>query len=296
MDGLPLLVATRPVEVFLVGAALVLCVALTAWWLVRRLRAPLWRILAGTWPHAVRRVPPLSRLRTPAAWQGGMLLLDLLLGFTIVLLAVDVFFEVADEIDLDEGLGRFDVAISSELARSASGQTLRIFSWLTHLGDAAVQWSIGIAVALFLIVRREWRLAIAWIAAVAGNGVLNRALKAIFQRDRPLHEHAFATVHGWSFPSGHASGAVAVYGMLAYLMCRAAPPPWRMPIAASALLIALLVGYSRVVLQVHYFSDVLAGFLTAGAWLIVCIGAAHVVGVHHAHRLSSGRSTSNGPV
>ena len=108
----------------------------------------------------------------------------------------------------------------------------------------------------------------------------------MFERDRPLHAHAFAEVHGWSFPSGHAAGSVAVYGMLAYLACRAVPPLWRLPIAMMGLMIPLLVGYSRVVLQVHYVSDVLAGYLTAGAWLIVCIGAAHVAGVHHAHRMS----------
>jgi undecaprenyl-diphosphatase len=286
-DRLPLLIATRPVLVFFVGSALVLCAALAAWWLMSRLRAPLWRVLVGTWPHAIRVVPPLSRLRSPAAWQGGTLLLDLLLGFGIVFLAVDVFFEVADEIDLDEGLGRFDLAISSELARSASERTLQIFSWVTHLGDAAVQWGIGIVVALFLAVRRQRLLTIAWIAAVAGNGVLNRALKAVFQRDRPLHEHAFEAVHGWSFPSGHASGALAVYGMLAYLACRAAPPIWRLPIALSGLLIALLVGYSRVVLQVHYFSDVLAGYATGLAWVTLCAGSAEYVRLREGRRAAS---------
>ncbi|MCC2658653.1 MAG: hypothetical protein K0Q76_3761 [Panacagrimonas sp.] len=288
MEGLPLFVATRPLLTFAIAAATVVCAAVLAWWILRRVRGPLWNVLAFTWPRAVGLLPALSRLRTPAAWQGGTLVLDLLLGFGIVLLAVGVFFEVADEIDLDEGLGRFDLAVSTELARSASPETLQTFAAITHLGDAATQWAIGVVVALFLVVRRKRLLTIAWIAAVAGNGVLNRVLKAIFERDRPLHEHGFAEVHGWSFPSGHTAGSVAVYGMLAYLLCRAAPPLWRLPIALSGLAIALLVGYSRVVLQVHYVSDVLAAFLTAGAWLIVCIGAAHVVGVHYAHRASAG--------
>ncbi|MGH8517829.1 MAG: phosphatase PAP2 family protein [Panacagrimonas sp.] len=289
MDSVPQLIAMRPLEVFFVGAAAVLLSAVMAWWIVRRLRAPLWKGLVWVWQRASRTWPDLSRLRLPVAWLGSILLLDLLLGFAVVLTAIGAFFEVADEIDLDEELGAMDNAIASELARSASPATLRTFAWVTHLGDAAVQWGIGIGAALLLVATGRRFLAVTWIAAVAGNGALNRLLKAWFERDRPLHEHGFAMADGWSFPSGHASGAVAVYGMLAYLACRASPPAWRLPIVLAALLVVLLVGYSRVVLQVHYVSDVLAGFLTAGAWLIVCVGAAHMVQVHNRHRSSAPR-------
>jgi undecaprenyl-diphosphatase len=54
---------------------------------------------------------------------------------------------------------------------------------------------------------------LAWIAATAGNGLLTRALKVIFERTRPLHEHGLLSSEGWSFPSGHASGAAAVFTM-----------------------------------------------------------------------------------
>ena len=284
MDSIPLLIATRPLVVFLLGAAAVLLSALIAWWIVQRLRAPVWNLVVWTWRRASGTWPALSRLRLPVAWLGTILLVDLALGFAVVFVAIGAFFEMADEIDLDEDLGEMDNAIASELARSASPATLRTFAWITHLGDAAVQWGIGVGVALFLIATGRRFLAVTWIAAVAGNGALNRLLKAWFQRDRPLHEHGFTMADGWSFPSGHASGAVAVYGMLAYLACRVSPPAWRLPIVLAALVVVLLVGYSRVVLQVHYASDVLAGFLTAGAWLIVCVGAAHLIQVHRLHR------------
>ena len=252
LHGLPLLVATRPLETFGVGAVVVLCLAALGWAF-------------------------FDRLRTPIAARGGERMLDLVVAFVVVVLAAAGFFEIADEIGLDASLGRFDSAVASELARSASPATLRTFAWITHLGDGEVQWTIGICVGVFLLVRRRRELAITWIAAVAGNGILNRVLKALYQRDRPLHEHGWAMAEGWSFPSGHASGALVVYGMLAYLLCRITPGRWRLPIALAATLIALAVGYSRVVLQVHYASDVLAGFLTGGAWLIVCIFAAQAV-------------------
>lgn len=252
VDRLPLLVATRPLETFGVGAVVVLCIAALAWAFFDRVRAPI-------------------------AARGRERVLDLAVTFVVVVVAVAGFFEIADEIGLDASLGRFDSMVAAELARSASPATLRTFAWVTHLGDSEVQWAIGVGVGAFLLIRRRRELAITWIAAVAGNGILNRVLKALYQRDRPLHEHGWAAADGWSFPSGHASGALVIYGMLAYLLCRVVSPRWHLPIALATLLIALFVGYSRVVLQVHYASDVLAGFLSGGSWLIVCISAAQAI-------------------
>lgn len=284
MESLPRLVALHPVEVFFALAACAVLVAVSVWLTLRRIRAPVWALLSSGWQRVAGQGSHLARLRTPAAWQGGPLLLDLLIGFVVVLSAVALFFELADEIGLDEGLGRFDVALAGELAKSASRTTLGFFATVTHLADAPVQWGIGAVVAVGLLVSGRRLLAATWIAAVAGNGMMNRTLKALFERTRPLHEHGLTLEHGWSFPSGHASGAVVIYGMLAYLGTRAAPPAWHLPIVSSALVVVLLVGYSRIVLQVHYLSDVLAALVSGGTWLMVCITAARVVRVHHAYK------------
>ena len=284
MDSFPGLIARHPLETFGVFAAVAVTLAMSVWLLVRRLRRPLWDRLRALWHLGAGRWTRLARLRMPAAWQGGPLLLDLVMGFALVLLAVALFFELADEIGLDEGLGRFDVQLASELARSVSRETLVFFGTVTHLADAPVQWAIGLVVGIGLLLRRRRLLAAAWFAAVAGNGLMNRVLKALFERTRPLHEHGVTLEHGWSFPSGHTSGAVVIYGMLAYLGIRAAPPVWHLPIALLSLVTILLVGYSRIVLQVHYLSDVLAALVSGGSWLLVCITAAHVVRVHHVYR------------
>lgn len=288
MDSLPRLIGLHPVEVFFAFGAAAVLIAVSIWLLVRRVRGPLWNLLRMVWQGGSARWSPLTGLRMPAAWQGGPLLLDLAMGFAVVLGAVATFFELSDEIGLDEGLGRFDIQLASELAGSVSHRTLGFFAGVTHLADATVQWSIGVVVAVVLLLRRRRLLALSWIAAVAGNGLMNRALKALFERTRPLHEHGLTLEHGWSFPSGHTSGAVAIYGMLAYLGIRAAPPAWHLPIALSAMWVVLLVGYSRIVLQVHYLSDVLAGLVSGGAWLIVCIGTASVIGTHRAYRARGG--------
>ena len=284
MDSFPLLIARHPLGVFCAFAAVAVTLAVCTWLLVRRLRRPLWDRLRAGWHLGAGRWSPLARLRMPAAWQGGPLLLDLLMGFVLVLAAVALFFELADEIGLDEGLGRFDVALATELARSVSRESLVYFAAVTHLADAPVQWGIALVVGIVLLLLKRRLLAGAWIAAVAGNGLMNRALKSLFERTRPLHEHGLTLEHGWSFPSGHTSGAVAIYGMLAYLGIRATPPAWHLPIVVTALVTILLVGFSRIVLQVHYLSDVLAALVSGGSWLLVCITAAHVVSVHHGYR------------
>jgi membrane-associated phospholipid phosphatase len=107
--------------------------------------------------------------------------------------------------------------------------------------------------------------------------LLNRTLKAIFERSRPLHDHGITAEGGWSFPSGHASGSMLIYGLLAYIVVRHTPARWHIPVALTSIAIITFVGSSRVLLQVHYASDVLAGYAVAVAWLAICVAALEAV-------------------
>jgi membrane-associated phospholipid phosphatase len=124
-----------------------------------------------------------------------------------------------------------------------------------------------------LLHRGQRTLAVAWVLAVAGNALLNTLLKEIFERARPIHGHGVLIADGWSFPSGHSSGSVVAYGMLAYLLNRLVSADWRLPILLSAVAVAFTTGFSRVFLQVHYVSDVLAGFASGLLWLTICVGS-----------------------
>ena len=121
-----------------------------------------------------------------------------------------------------------------------------------------------------------WLLAAGWSVALLGILPINGGLKALFRRVRPLHDHGFIVEPGWSFPSGHAFGAMVFYGMLAYVLLRLTPRFHRAIIAGAVLMIGV-IGTSRILLQVHYFSDVLAGYATGGAWLVLCIGTAELL-------------------
>ncbi|SOE48266.1 Membrane-associated phospholipid phosphatase [plant metagenome] len=165
----------------------------------------------------------------------------------------------------------FDAALAASLAQHAPAPLLEGLALFTTLGDRNFLIGLGAAVLLVLLWRRRWKDAGVWVAATAVAGYLNTFLKASFARVRPEHVHGFAEAHGWSFPSGHATGALSVYGMLAWLLLRTVPGNWRLPVAGLAGMLVAAIGYSRVVLQVHYFSDVLAAYAVTGAWLLACV-------------------------
>jgi membrane-associated phospholipid phosphatase len=85
----------------------------------------------------------------------------------------------------------------------------------------------------------------------------------------------------WSFPSGHASGSLAVYAMLTYVILRGRDLQWwHLPLLVMTTAAILAVGFSRVFLQVHYPSDILGGYLVAGSWLCICIAGAELMNAH----------------
>ena len=88
------------------------------------------------------------------------------------------------------------------------------------------------------------------LAKMIDHSLLNPTLKRIFERVRPVHKHGLVSEAGWSFPSGHTSGATVAYGMLALVAIRTLPPRWHLPAVLGATALAYTVGSSRVFLQV----------------------------------------------
>ena len=143
---------------------------------------------------------------------------------------------------------------------------------ITSLGSpVAVDVVTALVVAALLLSGfRRPALAVA-LARMAELGV-ETGVKFLVGRPRPVLEHPLATATSSSFPSGHAAGSAAVYGLLALLLLRAAataaPNPNRalphrvVPVAVAAILaFAVAVAVSRVVLGVHFPSDVVAGLV-----------------------------------
>ena len=246
-------------QLYLVMLVVLLTAAAAAWWLVRRY----------TVPTQTSRLPP-----------GAYLLIRLALGFAVVVAGAVIFAEAAEVLgssDSARRAGELDQVFSNAVRRSISPTTFLFFSNITHLADTATVTVLCLVGTLALLwLRRRW-LAVAFVVAIAGNALLNITLKAIFARARPLHDLAAELVRGFSFPSGHSSGAVVAYGMLAYVLIRclsqAHAARFRLPLVLAATALAFTIGCSRIFIQAHFATDVLAGFASGSAWLAVCIGS-----------------------
>lgn len=203
------------------------------------------------------------------------------LGFGIVVFAAMAFAEVAEQLRADDRLQRFDDAFMRALGGAVPPAAVAAFAFVTRLGDPATLVVLAALVAALLVWRGRRRMALAWLLALSGNALLNPLLKQVFERVRPLHEEGLVAAHGFSFPSGHSSGAVVAYGMLAYVLARRLPPRWHLPLALVAATLAFAIGASRVFVQVHFPSDVAAGFCTGALWLAVCITSVELLAHYH---------------
>ena len=133
---------------------------------------------------------------------------------------------------------------------------------------SSLAWQIvTVVVALVLLVRRRWRLAAFVVVTIAGSSLLNSAVKATVNRDRPAVDQPFVHEPGASFPSGHSQAAMVGYGVLLLLLLPALSRGWRRAAVVLAVLMVVGIGFSRVALAAHFVSDVLAGFALGAVWL-----------------------------
>ena len=103
-------------------------------------------------------------------------------GLTVILLGSSSFAELAGELAARETLGRVDRALRDSVATPVA----QTFAVTTHFGDTATLVDLCIAVANALVALGRWWPTLGLVAAVAGNGGLNVALKQISARARPL--------------------------------------------------------------------------------------------------------------
>jgi undecaprenyl-diphosphatase len=134
-----------------------------------------------------------------------------------------------------------------------------------------------LVVVVPLFYQRGWRLsAILLLISTAGSAVLTTVLKSVFQRARPELFDSGYHASFYSFPSGHATVAVGLYGMLTLVLAYRLRGTARWAVVVSGILVVLLIGFSRLYLGVHYPTDIVAGYLAALLWL-VCVGAVYAL-------------------
>ncbi|HEY7260840.1 MAG TPA: phosphatase PAP2 family protein [Trebonia sp.] len=138
---------------------------------------------------------------------------------------------------------------------------------VTWLGSDGVLWTLVGAAAVVLAIRRQWRLTAYLLVTGAGALVLDPVLKALVGRLRPVVAHPIAHGNGNSFPSGHALGSIVCYGALFLVFLPAARGTWRRVFATVTVTLVAAIGISRLLLGVHYLSDVLGAWALGITWL-----------------------------
>ena len=142
---------------------------------------------------------------------------------------------------------------------------------ITALGSTAVLTLMVLVVTGYLLLSDKRRSALTVLFAVVSGVVVSQAAKIAYDRPRPELVPHGAEVYTASFPSGHSMMAAIVYLTLGALLARTqADLRVKMYILGAAVLLALLVGVSRVYLGVHWPTDVLAGWALGGMWAMLC--------------------------
>jgi membrane-associated phospholipid phosphatase len=212
--------------------------------------------------------------RTLARWI-SLAGVELVGGLLVLTVAAWVFGAVAE--DVVEGDTRLDTRLADWLHDHATSGWTTFFEAVTFLGNVPTLAVVALASAVVLAAKgRTAELQLLLLAAV-GTQILTLGLKLGFERERPFFPDPLATESSYSFPSGHASVSLAVYGTLGFILARHLDDR-RAQIAslAAATVLVGLIGFSRLYLGVHFLSDVVAGFSVGLAWVALCAVLLHL--------------------
>lgn len=206
----------------------------------------------------------------------GTLILTLAIGaviaFALSLGAVGVYDAVTDE----DGVAGIDRPLLDAILTIRDPQADAFITGFTDLaGTIGMPLIASVSLIVLSLRRRSWTPLVLVVAAGAGSLLMTVAGKVLIGRDRPPLTDAVPPYEvSASFPSGHTLNAVAILGVIAYLLILRRRSGWaRAGIIAIAVVASLLVAASRVYLGHHWVTDVVAGWLLGAAWLAIVITA-----------------------
>lgn len=143
---------------------------------------------------------------------------------------------------------------------------VQVFIGLSTVG--ATSSIILLAGGTVIFLRRSPHLVVRLLITLIGAAISVWAIKQVIARARPETLDWLGPLHTFSFPSGHATSAVALFGFVAVIVWYSSRARSVRVVGVSALFLLILgIGLSRIVLAAHYASDVLAGYVLGGAWL-----------------------------
>ncbi len=194
-----------------------------------------------------------------------------------VLLSLPFLLIILFHVLAGDVLQQIDNTVSSFIFKLRNDGLSDVMRAITFIGNAWSQMAIVTGFMLFTRVLLKLKFTPLWygLTALLGSFFLNGALKTIFQRLRPDAHYHLIVQDGFSFPSGHAMGSMIMFGGIAFILSFHVIEKQRVQniMLMGFFILIFLIGFSRVYLGVHYFSDVIGGFFAGASWLSLSISS-----------------------
>jgi membrane-associated phospholipid phosphatase len=165
-------------------------------------------------------------------------------------------------------------------------RTTTFMVFLTDLGGIASMTLLACMISIWQTAIKHRTLALGVFAVVVGGALVNQGFKEGFGRTRPPNPAPVVHEKNASYPSGHSMGCTIGFGLLGYALILPQRRRPRRVIAINFMLVIILaIGFSRMYLRAHWFSDVVGGWSLGIAWLFLCLGwlelRRHRFATHH---------------
>jgi membrane-associated phospholipid phosphatase len=196
--------------------------------------------------------------------------LALTIALGLVFAAALGFGLVSDMVTSQTGLYRYDASAARWGADNATPTSTRVLGAITWLGATVTVLAVTALLGALEWLRRRRLAVFAFMTTVVvGQNLIANTVKALVERERPPVLH-LAPSSGYSFPSGHAAAAAATWAAVVVVLGRGRPFRAKAWLAAGAAAVTVAVASSRVLLGVHWLTDVVGGAALGFGWFVVC--------------------------
>lgn len=200
----------------------------------------------------------------------------LLIAALLLIAGVWLFSGIVQDIVSNDPLVRFDHVLNSQLQGLRTGWGDQLMVEFTEVGGPAGTIALIVTLSLYFAYRRYWQTLRYWVAAAVIAEGLVWAVKFTLGRARP--HNIYTGIEQYSFPSGHTTLSIVIYGFMAFLLANGKSTKQKLALTAVAAVLIGLISFSRMYLGVHWFSDVLGSLSLGLIWVcLLCIAFTHHV-------------------